>query len=342
MTVSKNNQFYWPVVGHQPQIGYLQKCLSAGHLSHAYLFHGPAAVGKRLIAKLMAMSLYCQSAGAKPCQKCAACHQIKEGSHPDVAFVNRADDKKNITIEQIRDIRFKLKLTALTNGVKIVIINEAETMSDNAANALLKTLEEPAGRTLIILIAERADLLPLTVRSRAQSLRFYLLSARQMATCLTGLIQVNNQLAPNANHQAGALALAFGRPGLALQLAADPTLLADYQQQREELANVLFLPVYQKMQFAQALIKKSSSTNANRDQCLTIINQLEQLWRDLYLIKLDQEPLARHQFLLTKLRDYCIKLTWPRIIYALNGLKEGRAALARNAQPVLVLENCLL
>ncbi len=148
-------------------------------LPHALLVHGIPGLGKERLALRLSMSLLCEAPGADDaCGSCAACIRFLAGSHPDFRLVTRlpkkdskseADLREQIVVDQVRaDVIEALQLGTTYAGWKIAVISPAERLNRNAANALLKTLEEPAGRSLLILVTSRPSRLPATIRSRCQ------------------------------------------------------------------------------------------------------------------------------------------------------------------------------
>jgi DNA polymerase III subunit delta' len=199
----------------------LQRARGAGRLPHALLVAGPAGVGKRLLADLLAGSLLCGSPGpdGRPCGSCQDCRLLRAGTHPDLVRVGPDPEGKSdeIRVGSIRDLVESEGLTPTRGRQKVIAIDPADRMNPSAANALLKTLEEPAPGTLFCLVTERAYLLPATVRSRCQRLVLGLPDEGQALGWLAARIQAGD---------AGLLLrLAHGAPLRALDLA-DQTLLA--------------------------------------------------------------------------------------------------------------------
>lgn len=146
--------------------------LDQGRLPHALLLTGPAGLGKNRFALELVRTVLCQDAARHPCGQCAACLQFAAGSHPDHFYVTLAEDRQSISVDQIRELAANLALTSLHGGWKTAIITPAERMNANAANGLLKTLEEPPARSLLVLVTDRPARLPATVRSRCQTVAF--------------------------------------------------------------------------------------------------------------------------------------------------------------------------
>lgn len=148
-----------------PQVESWRAAVDAGRAPHAVLLAGPAGVGKRALAAWMAgQQLAAATAGRLPV------HPATLPSHPDLHRVSPPEDRKSIGIDQVRELVGELALTSHERGGKVAVIEPANMMTVSAANSLLKTLEEPPGHALLILVADRAGRLPPTVRSRCQTL----------------------------------------------------------------------------------------------------------------------------------------------------------------------------
>lgn len=147
---------------------------ASGRLAHALLLRGPEGTGKRHFAEALAARLLCEAAdaGARPCGQCRSCHLAAVGTHPDLQRVQPEEDRRQIVIDQIRALIEHVGLTAHFGRRKLVVLAPAEAMTRAAANTLLKTLEEPPGDSVFVLVAHAASRLPATVRSRCQRLDF--------------------------------------------------------------------------------------------------------------------------------------------------------------------------
>jgi len=165
------------VIGHEHAKTLLQSAMLQNRLAHAYLFHGEDRIGKRLLALRLAQTLLCEtvSDARQPdaCGACRACRQVDARTHPDFLVIEPDQEMANpqIKIESIRDIEHQMIYRPLIGNRKICLIDEADRMTIGAANALLKTLEEPPDHSLFILVSSRPYALPATIRSRCQSLR---------------------------------------------------------------------------------------------------------------------------------------------------------------------------
>ncbi|MBQ1249746.1 MAG: DNA polymerase III subunit delta', partial [Selenomonadales bacterium] len=157
------------IVGQEDAVSRLRRLVRGVRMPHALLFAGPESVGKYLTAKTLAAALLCESDDA-PCGTCQACRLAENESHPDLVIVR--PDKQNIKIGEIRKMQKDLSLAPYMAQRRVCIIDEADKMRDEAANSILKTLEEPVGDVVFILItAKRYQLLD-TIRSRCMLVEF--------------------------------------------------------------------------------------------------------------------------------------------------------------------------
>lgn len=142
-------------------------------MPHALLLRGAPGVGKLAFAQRLAASLFCDQPDAHgvACGNCRGCHLYAAGSHPDWVELQPEEVGRSIKIEQVRHLGEELALTPQYGGYKVAVIRPADALTQQAANGLLKTLEEPASGTLIVLVTARASALPATIRSRCQSLQ---------------------------------------------------------------------------------------------------------------------------------------------------------------------------
>jgi DNA polymerase-3 subunit delta' len=154
-----------------PAISSLRAAYSAGRLPHGLLIHDSTGAGGDWLAGWAAALALCTNTAEAPCGRCAGCTRVAANQHPDLVRVQPVDDSKQIRIEQVRELAEGLSLTSHQGGYKVGILSPADVLNRFAANALLKTLEEPPARTLLILVASQPSRLPATILSRCQRLR---------------------------------------------------------------------------------------------------------------------------------------------------------------------------
>lgn len=201
---------------HEKPWRQLQQRCGAGRLPHALLLTGPAGLGKRDFARRLAGALLCAAPATDgdACGRCRGCHLFRAGSHPDFSAVRPAEDGKAIKVDQIRELRDFLSLTTQYGGHKIALLEPADRLNLNAANSLLKTLEEPPGNSLLLLVADQPARLPATVRSRCQLVRFDIPPAEEalpwLASRTTGGLEPRVLLDAAGGAPLAALAFADG------------------------------------------------------------------------------------------------------------------------------------
>jgi DNA polymerase-3 subunit delta' len=156
-----------------PQMEQLRGAAAAGRLGHAILIHEARGAGGDVLALWTAQLILCRATGAAPCEVCAACRRVTNAQHPDLALLAPIEASKQIRIDEVRELIADLALTSHQGGYKVAIISPADALNRNSANALLKTLEEPTPRTLLILVATQPARLPATVLSRCQRIAIH-------------------------------------------------------------------------------------------------------------------------------------------------------------------------
>jgi DNA polymerase III subunit delta' len=149
----------------------LANAFQSGRFPHALLIHEAPGAGGEWLALFAAQLVLCTAREPRPCGQCAPCRRVAAGQHPDLTWLGLVEDSKQIRIEQVRELAAELSLTSHGGGYKVGVIAPADALNRFAANALLKTLEEPPARTLLILVASAPSRLPPTVLSRCQRLR---------------------------------------------------------------------------------------------------------------------------------------------------------------------------
>ncbi|MCG6966948.1 MAG: DNA polymerase III subunit delta' [Chromatiaceae bacterium] len=177
-----------PFPWHAAQWQRVAAARNAGRLPHSLLLAGPAGLGKAAFARRLSDALVCTQAAESgdACGACPACRLSRAGSHPDQHVLAPEEPGKMIRIDAVRELTTKSVLAAQAGGYRVFILDPAEQMNRAAANALLKTLEEPVSRSVLILVSSHPDRLPATIRSRCQTIKFTLPSADQVRACLQG------------------------------------------------------------------------------------------------------------------------------------------------------------
>lgn len=242
--------------GHTRQVEMFRHALQRGRTAHAYVFVGPDGVGKRLVARGIAQCLFCQRVADEPldaCGECPACRQVLANTHPDLLTVACPEGKRELPIGLIagdddrrgrEGLLHDLSLRPMSATRRIAIIDDADSMNEESANALLKTLEEPPPGSLLFLISPSLDALLPTIRSRCQPMHFGPLAETDVAELL---VQLGWEADPQ--NAASVAALAEGSLTTARQLL-DPGL----RKLRDELHARLEMADFQSVQTSDAVV----------------------------------------------------------------------------------------
>ncbi len=274
----------WQIIGQGRAVSLLQQSLKAGRLAHAYLLVGPQHVGKMTLAIKLAQALNCE-AEEKPCLECTACKKIAAGSHADIQVIGLSlnedeTETKVIKIEQIRDVLHMASLPPFEGKHKVFIIDGAELMSTDAANCLLKTLEEPEARVTFILLTTNDRLLLPTVLSRCQRLELAPLPIQEEAEALVS----GRNIAPErARLLAG---LSHGCPGWALAAAQDEGTLQNRNEEMVKIAGAINGDLEGRFEYVDKL---ASGFNKDRGAVYETLDRWLDYWRDLLLVRLGSE-----------------------------------------------------
>jgi len=330
----------WPVIGHQTVVSLLQRSLLRKTVSHAYLFVGPAQVGKTTIAEQFAAALMCDIGDRQgyACDECRPCHQRTVGVHPDYFVLtpfNKGGDtslRPLISLEDVKQLQVRLSRRPVLSARNVALISGAEFLSEKAANALLKTIEEPGQGSVILITCDAAEQVPSTLRSRCSRIVLSLVSKKEIDTALRdrGVVhQVAERIA----------GISFGRPGRALDFVSNPGGGSQYEDELRRFNEYLRQSVGSRLQGVMAWHR-----DAMRDETLPIAEQLHHLlsvWANA----------ARSYLLLAAGCSYLGDLTsetaipsqttgqWLKFI---DEVHATQAALRQNVNPRLALEVLLL
>ena len=263
--------------GHDRVVTTLRRALAQGRLPHAFLFVGPEGIGKHAFALRMAQALLCErvpEAELDPCGECPGCLQVMAGTHPDVLRVARPEDRQELPIRVIRDLCIDLGLKPMSGQRKVAIVDDADDLNDEAANAFLKTLEEPPPGSTLILVGTSAEGQLDTILSRCRVLRFDPLPESELAELL--LEQAIVESKPEADRLAR---LAEGSVARARGLA-DPAL-ADFRRGLfEEVSSPLGFDAPALARRIEEFINKAGKEgSAKRARARLVFGELVRLFR---------------------------------------------------------------
>jgi DNA polymerase III subunit delta' len=263
----------WNIAGHAWAAEILQRHVAASEQRQAYLFCGPQGVGRRTLALRFAQALNCLQppSPGEACLECRACRQTELMQHPDLSVLERQPDKMRILIDQVRGMQHSLSLSPYEGRFRIGLLLKLHEANEEALNALLKTLEEPPARVILLLTADAPETLLPTVVSRCEVLRLRPMPLPE----LEKFLQEKHTIPPD---QARLYAhLAGGRPGYAIQLAEDPRLL----DQRTELVDNAFRMLAARRRDRFLYAEKLSKDKESMRQAMRVWTSL---WRDALLV----------------------------------------------------------
>jgi DNA polymerase-3 subunit delta' len=314
------------VVGHDWAVELLQRQYQASRVPHALLLSGPPGVGKRTLARFFAQYLNCQAA-AKPCEQCLSCRKIGKGSHPDVHLL--VDETGAIKIDEIRGLQRELSLSPYEGIYRVAILGNFERATSSAANALLKTLEEPAPQVVLLLTTLDAGALLPTIVSRCQGLVLRPLPLREVA----GALQSRWQASPA---QAELLAqLSAGRLGWAVRALTDPSLLERRETCLQDLLDLLVMHRMERLAYAQTLSRNQAILKETMLVWLTI-------WRDLLLLLSGGQTKILNLDWQERLQPIAAQATLTQARQMVDKLREALLNLDYNVNSRLNLEVVLL
>jgi DNA polymerase III subunit delta' len=260
----------WPVVGHEWAVDMLQRAIVSDRLSHAYLLSGPAQVGKTTLAKAFAQALLCEVSPGTPCGECRTCRRLAQGRYPDVQLV--AAEKNTIQIEQVRNVQADAALAPLEGKRKIFIVREIERATPPAANALLKTLEEPPPHVMMVLTCVRRDQVLPTILSRCQLISLRALPLAEVQSALQTRWGVEAE-------QAALLArLSSGRLGWGVAHHLDAGLWQRRGQQLDELQALAGGSRVARLSYAETISRQPEDLE-------DVLGLWATWWRDILLIQ---------------------------------------------------------
>ncbi|HZS47136.1 MAG TPA: DNA polymerase III subunit delta' [Blastocatellia bacterium] len=319
------------IVGNDHNKDLLQRALRNGRLPNAFIFAGPEGIGKQLFALTLAKAINCEKLQDDSCDKCGSCHRIDKSESIDIKIVEPEKGKAFITIDAIRKVAAEAYATPMEARRRVFIIDPADKMNAHAMNGLLKTLEEPADTSLIILITSKPDSQLPTIRSRSQIIRFAPLTVDQVE----GYLEAHFKRPPEDTRLLAKIS--GGRIGLASSID-----LSVYREKRDEMVDVVDLLTHGKnrvklVKLAEALGRRE------REEYEASLDILSSLLRDVVsLIANETSEQIANEDIRGQLESFAHKLDIQTITIWFERIEEVRRTLRVNINRPVATESLFL
>ncbi len=314
------------MIGHKQEIANLERAIRTGKVSHAYIFTGEKGTGKKRLADAFAMTLQCTSDGERPCGECHSCHQAASGNHPDIIYILH-EKPASIGVDDVRvQLTGDVQIRPYNGKYKIYIIPEAEKLTVQAQNAILKTIEEPPEYVVIILLASNEQVLLETIRSRCVVMHLKPVPDEQVKAYLMEQLMVPDYQADIC------VAFAQGNIGKAVRLASSEDFAAI------KASAMMLIRNAGKMQISELIdyVKDVQEYKVSIQDYLDILA----LWyRDMVYFKAtrDIDGIVFKDELRT-IRDTVSYCTYEGVEEVVNAIESAKARLSANVNFDLTME----
>lgn len=322
----------WDILGHDKTVNHLKRHIENHSLRHAYLFTGAKGVGKRTLAIRFAQALNCQAPlhPGEPCLQCRTCQQIAREQYPDLTVVESEEKSSVLHVDQVRELSHILALAPYQSQYRIAVLCNFEKANQSAANALLKTLEEPPPKAILIVTAPSSDHLLPTVVSRCELLRL-----RQVPVLdIEDYLKTSWQVEPK---QAALLAqLSSGCPGQAITLLQNPQILAQRTTWLDEHLRLLAGTRVYRFEFVDKNYKK------DKNYIIEMIQVWLSFWRDVFLAAGESSAPLVNQDKEEEIRQLAARYKTDVSHQVVSSLIRSLELLDRNINLRLMLGNLML
>jgi DNA polymerase-3 subunit delta' len=318
------------IIGHERIKEHLQKAIESDHVSHAYILTGETGMGRKSLANAFAMTLLCERAKSEPCMECHACKQVMTNNHPDLILVTH-EKPGSIGVDDIRgQINDTIMIRPYSSYYKIYIVDEAEKMTVQAQNALLKTIEEPPSYAIIMLLTTNQEAFLPTILSRCVQLKLKPQTDAVVKSYLMGSLGIKESRADIY------AAFARGNLGRAIHLASSEEFQLLYSELLHMLKHLKEMDIMELLFY----IKKMKDENLDIYDCLDFM----QLWyRDILMYKVTQDInllIFREEF--NTMKEISASSAYDGIETILKAIDKARIRLDANVNMELAMELMLL
>lgn len=336
MLWAKIKAMNWDMIGHEWAVRMLKEHVTRDQLRHAYLLTGPLGVGRRTLALRLAQAVNCPEpiAPGEPCRTCRSCMQIERMQYPDLTVTQAEQRGAVLKVEQIRDLQRSLSLKPYQARFRVALLLHFEESNPSAANALLKTLEEPAPQVVLILTAESVESLLPTIVSRCEVLRLQPLLVEQVAQALESRWEIP------AVRALLLASLSDGRPGYAVYLNQHQEILDQRQEWLEIHNHLLTGSRGERFAFADMLSKENKENNREliRDFLLVWLSY----WRDILMCTAGASVLLANQDRVQEVEKLAMRVGFQSAMVMVSALERTLEYLERNVNSRLALEVLML
>lgn len=333
-------------ISHPKIREYFKKALSNNAHAQSYIFYGHADSGLYEFSNEIIQTLFCSNndsirLGDDFCRECAHCHHFLKGSHPDFMEIDLLFDektkkfKKNISIEQIRSVQGRLAQKPFMNSYTIVRINQAHTLSLQAANSLLKAIEEPNSKTVFFFISNQLEALPDTIISRSVNIEFLPTPQHMLREYVKNIILKNIDLDD-------VVRLSHNQPLRLKKLVDDGEYLAQYIKASREFIESINSSINTRFDYINTIANKKNKESLSSKELLELINSWKEIMRDSILIKCDCTHLIKHRILEQELQKIAADYTIDNLIMFIKNCTKVQEMIEHTINPQLALENLFL